>query len=53
MVRSIRQFVDSLYFCCSMLIPTNCLDAMYDFARAQEVWYKTWPEDPKRRGMAM
>lgn len=28
-------------------------DAMYDFAKAQEVWYSTWPEDPKKRGMAM
>ncbi|KAI5116894.1 hypothetical protein M0805_004162 [Coniferiporia weirii] len=27
--------------------------AMYDFARAQETWYSTWPSDPKRRGMAI
>ena len=26
---------------------------MYDFARAQDTWYETWPQDPKERGMAM
>ncbi|EJD03316.1 concanavalin A-like lectin/glucanase [Fomitiporia mediterranea MF3/22] len=28
-------------------------DAMHDFAKAQEAWYSTWPQDPTRRGMAI
>jgi len=27
--------------------------AMYDFARAQEQWYSTWPTDPKERALAI
>ncbi|KAL5528155.1 hypothetical protein ACEPAF_7291 [Sanghuangporus sanghuang] len=28
-------------------------EAMYEFAKAQEVWRSTWPEDPRQRGMAI
>lgn len=27
--------------------------ATYDFAKAKNDWYPTWPEDKTRRGMAM
>ncbi|KAH8113143.1 putative member of glycoside hydrolase family GH16 [Phellopilus nigrolimitatus] len=29
------------------------LTAMYDFARAQDTWYATWPTDVRDRGMAI
>lgn len=29
------------------------LGAMYEFAKAKELWYKTWPEDVTRRSMAV
>ena len=29
------------------------LTAMYDFARAQEEWYETWPKDLRDRALAV
>jgi len=29
------------------------LEAMYDFARAQDQWFSTWPTDLTRRGLAV
>ena len=31
----------------------NVAAAMYDFARAQDTWYATWPTDTRQRGMAV
>lgn len=29
------------------------IDAMHDFAYAQEKWYSTWPKNPEERAMAV
>lgn len=31
----------------------NTLAAMYDFARAQDTWYGTWPQDVHERALAV
>ena len=45
----------TFYFGDNIISPITLLNsaAMYDFARAQDTWYSTWPQDPRDRGMAV
>ena len=41
---------------CDGVLPsglTFAVDAMYQFAKAKDAWYSTWPQDITRRSMAM
>ena len=42
-----------LVFCRANSIFLILLDAMFNFANAQDTWFSTWPLDVTKRGMAV